>query len=100
MRQGINWTGASAAARNEVLFLGHMATAHSLAMQLLDREGEARLLTERTRRTGFLTNAREALGALLLSVLTCPHCLRPRRFRLLMSLHPDVGKQTTMSQSY
>ncbi|KAK9905588.1 hypothetical protein WJX75_002584 [Coccomyxa subellipsoidea] len=64
VRQGINWTGASSAARNEVLFLSHMAAAHSSAMQLLDREGEARLLTERTRRTAFLTNAREALGSI------------------------------------
>jgi hypothetical protein len=72
VRQGINWTGASSAARNEVLFLSHMAAAHSSAMQLLDREGEARLLTERTRRTAFLTNAREALGAQTLPA-THPH---------------------------
>lgn len=65
VRQGINWTSASAAARVEVLFLGHMAAAHSAAMQLLESEGEARHLAERTRRTAFLTSAREALGVQL-----------------------------------
>jgi len=63
-RQGINWAGASGAARNEVLFLSHMAAAHTSAMQLLESEGEASHLTERTRRTAFITSAREALGAL------------------------------------
>lgn len=68
-RQGINWAGASGAARNEVLFLSHMAAAHTSAMQMLESEGEASHLTERTRRTAFITSAWEALGALSVKLL-------------------------------
>jgi hypothetical protein len=63
-RQGINWAGAAAAARAEVLFLRHMSAAHEAAMQLLEKEGEARHLVERTRRTASTAAAREALGAI------------------------------------
>lgn len=63
-RQGIHWAGAGAAARNEILFLRHMAAAHDAAMQLLERENEGRHLAERNRRARFTASAREALGAI------------------------------------
>jgi hypothetical protein len=63
-RQGVSWAAAATAARDEILFLRHMAAAHDAAMQLLENEAEARHLVERTRRTAFVTSAREALGAI------------------------------------
>ena len=61
-RQAISWPEAAAAARREILFLHHMAATHGASLDALEADGERRHLWERSRRTDFVTNAREALG--------------------------------------
>lgn len=61
-RQAISWPEAAGAARREILFLHHMLAAHEASLDQLEAEGERRHLSERARRTEFVTNAREALG--------------------------------------
>ena len=83
-RQAISWPEAAGAARREILFLHHMLAAHEASLDQLEAEGERRHLSERARRTEFVTNAREALGL--------SYCLSPVRVYLNHPSLPQVSQ--------
>ena len=59
-----NWSESSLVVPPQVLLLRRMAAAHATALQLLDAEGEARLVDERGLRHHLQEDARQVLGAL------------------------------------
>lgn len=88
-RQAISWPEAAAAARREILFLHHMAGVHGASLDVLGAEGERRHLTERARRTDFVTTAREALGEQ--HILSCLHHRVSRAPLDLQCFWPRIG---------